>query len=89
MVVRKGKWSDKVKDVELFLLCLRRAVEDPDILPEFDRLTGFDLCRRKSLIEQAIDDATGYFGEGVETFLYFVVDAIYLPLQEELAKEVT
>lgn len=77
-------WTDKVVDMGLFSRCLCRALNDPDVLPEFDRLTGYDLCMKRPAIEQAIDKATGYLDAGIETFLHFVVDAIYLPVQKEL-----
>ena len=77
------KWSKNVRDPALFLQCLHGALNDPDVLPEFDRLTGFDLCMRRPAIVQAIDKATGHFEVGIETFLQFVVDTIYLPLEKE------
>jgi len=86
MTATAKRWAEEVKDPVLFLKCLHSALNDPDVLPEFDRLTGFDLCMRRPAIEQAIDKATGMLDGGVEAFLKFVVDAIYLPVEKELSE---
>lgn len=58
------------------------ALCEPELVSEFNRLTGHHLQQRRTPIEAAIDNACGYDpdGEAMPNFLQFVWDCIYKPL---------
>ena len=57
-----------------FHLMLCAAAANRELVAEFDRLTGSNLLRRGSLIELAVDDATGRSNDEVAAFVGFVLD---------------
>lgn len=65
---------------EFFLLCLREAASEPELVREFDRLWGTNLQRRGGGIELAIDHACGRSESDVRAFAEFVRDYVYEPL---------
>ena len=73
-----------ITDPELFRMCLLQAVYAPDLLEEFDRLTGYDLCMRRSQLEQEIDKASGFLDAGIKAFVEFVTTCIYAHVQEKV-----
>jgi hypothetical protein len=73
----------RVTDPQLFMTCLLAALEEPELLAQFERLTGYDVRGRGPAIVQAIDRTTGHWEAGVRAFYEFVVDAIYLPMQAD------
>jgi hypothetical protein len=68
----------RIEYPELFIDCLRIAIDTPALLIEFKRLTGHDLTDSRPVIVRAIDSATGYFEAGGREFYEFVYDAVYL-----------
>jgi len=58
------------------------ALCQPELVSEFNRLTGHHLQQRRTPIEAAIDDACGYDpdGEAMPDFLQFIWNYIYKPL---------
>lgn len=58
------------------------ALCQPELVSEFNRLTGHHLQQRRTPIETAIDGACGYDpdGEAMPDFIRFVFDYIYKPL---------
>lgn len=68
-------------DKPSYLACLFVASNIPELVAEFDRLTGFDLSRKGAPINLMIDDATGHTDEAAKAFLKFVDECIYQPLQ--------
>ena len=57
-----------------------KCAETPALVAEFDRLTGSNLSMKGSGLERMIDDATGRTAEGVEAFVAFVHEFVWLPL---------
>jgi hypothetical protein len=57
--------------------CLAVASSTPDLVSEFDRLTGHNLSRTGSPIDLAIDDASGRTEAGAKEFIEFVRDCIF------------
>jgi hypothetical protein len=70
-----------IKDVALLRDCLKAAVKDDALIAEFHRLSGYDLRSNRAPIEQLIDEHTGRFEDAARAFYWFVVGAIYWPLQ--------
>jgi hypothetical protein len=59
------------------LECLVAAANSPNLVSEFDRLTGNNLSRKGSPLDLAIDDASGRTDTGISDFIRFVDDCIY------------
>lgn len=59
------------------LECFVAAANEPELVSEFDRLTGHNLSRDGSPLELAIDDASGRTDAAVSDFIKFVDDCIY------------
>jgi hypothetical protein len=57
-----------------------KCAENKTLVSEFDRLTGFNLSMKGGGIERMIDDATGRTSEGVEQFVSFVHEFVWLPI---------
>lgn len=57
-----------------------KCAENKALVAEFDRLTGSNLSMKGSGLDRMIDDATGRTAEGVEQFVSFVHEFIWLPL---------
>ena len=64
----------------VFLLCLREAAATPELVEQFDRLSGTNLARRGSPLDLMIDDATGRTDAALIGFVEFVRVAVYEPL---------
>ncbi len=65
-----------------FLTCVREAANTPELVAEFDRLTGNNLSRRGSGLDLLIDDSTGRTETGFHEFLEFVYETIYARTKE-------
>ncbi|MPS98581.1 MAG: hypothetical protein E2581_08780 [Pseudomonas sp.] len=61
-----------------FRACLLGAIEEPELVSEFNRLYGATLGARTTAIEQMVDKATGMRG-----FAKFVHDSVYTRLSDE------
>lgn len=68
-----------------FNKCLFEAASTPEFIENFDRLTGSQVGRigAGSVIEQMIDQATGFRDEQIRKFVEFVHDSVYLRLPHE------
>lgn len=66
-----------------FVACLRQAVQEPELLANFDRLYGASLVSRRPPIEQLIDQVTGKLDDDLAAFAAFVHESIYLRLGDE------
>lgn len=62
---------------QTFIECLVVAANTPELVAEFDRLTGHNLSRNGSQLELMIDDSTGRTDDGVKDFVCFVRECIY------------
>jgi len=63
--------------------CIREALNQPELLEQFDRLNETHLSKRRSPLEQMIDEATGYPGfseKEMRHFFDFVRDYVWKPL---------
>lgn len=68
-----------------FEQCVLECSANAELVAQFNRLTGCTLGQslRRSPLDVAIDDATGFSGESVdamEAFVTFVYDCVWLPL---------
>jgi hypothetical protein len=57
--------------------CLTVAANTPELVAEFDRLTGHNLSRAGTPMDLAIDDASGRTEAGAKEFIDFVHDCIF------------
>jgi hypothetical protein len=66
-----------------FVDCFAQAARTPELLAEFDRLTGHHLSEvnRRSPINAMIDEATGRDREALKAFTAFVAEFVWAPLQ--------
>ncbi|HHX4059581.1 TPA: hypothetical protein ACU967_006141 [Burkholderia contaminans] len=62
-----------------FSRCLMEAAGTPELVAEFDRLSGCNLSAvgKGSPLQRAIDSATGRFDGDIRRFAEFVHDAVY------------
>jgi len=58
---------------------LLHCAATPELVTQFDRLTGSNLARKGAPINLMVDDATGKTGSDVAAFVEFVSEHIYLP----------
>lgn len=77
----------RVKDFDLFLMCLSAAASNKELLAQFDRLTGYNVSLKGPAIVQEIDKATGHLEAGAKAFYEFVLDRIYLPVQARVDED--
>jgi len=66
-----------------FLRCLHEAAATPELVREFDRLSGTNLARRGTPLDLMIDDATGRTDDALGQFVTFVREAIYERLPQK------
>ena len=59
-----------------------KAIKTPELVAEFDRLTGSNLQKKGSPLDQMIDQATGRNSDELEMFVSFVFACICLPIIE-------
>jgi hypothetical protein len=78
-------------DDPAFMRCLYTAAEEPELIAEFDRLSGTNLARCGTPLDLMVDDATGRTDDAMAQFVHFVWEAIYSRLPdaalEDLRKE--
>ena len=73
--------SDKaVSDRVTFRQCMAESMTCPELVAEFDRLTGSNLSLKGSPINLMIDDATGRIAGNFAAFMGFVMEFVYLRL---------
>lgn len=68
-----------------FTECLFYCIGEPELVKEFNRLTGSRIgVDDRKPIERLVDEAAGYipFADDYVKFIQFVWAAIYLPLKE-------
>lgn len=72
-----------------FVTCVLEAAGTPELVKQFDRLYGYNVSRRGSPLDLAIDEATGFAEAGMIEFLNFVWEYVFLrvPLDEKRAAE--
>jgi hypothetical protein len=63
---------------------LNQAFATPELIAEFDRLTGSNLQQKGSVIERMIDNSTDRTRGDVKAFMGFVFEYIFLPLLEQM-----
>ena len=66
-----------------FRACLLGAIEEPELVSEFNRLYGATLGARATAIEQMVDKATGKADDDMRGFAKFVHDCVYTRLSDE------
>lgn len=66
-----------------FMQCLMTAIEEPDLVEQFDRLYQASLYERRSAIAQLVDDATGKTDHDIRRFVEFVHSYLYCRLSDE------
>lgn len=54
-----------------------QAYDTPELLAEFDRLTGANLSLKGSVLDIMIDEASGKRAADLERFVAFVRDAVW------------
>ena len=67
---------DQEKEIPLWL-CVLAAINEPELVKEFDRLRGTNLSLAGKPIELLIDESTGRMEHDFEEFVEFVRDCIY------------
>ena len=60
--------------------CVVHCAGVPELVAEFDRLTGSNLSLRGTSLDLMIDEATGRQREEMREFTAFVFECIWLPL---------
>ena len=68
--------KQQVTFAEFVFLC----AENKELVREFDRLTGFNLSMNGTGVDLMIDRATGRTAEGLEAFVAFVHEFVWLPV---------
>lgn len=58
---------------------LMQCAAMPELVAEFDRLTGSNLARKGSPINIVVDDASGKTNDDLGKFVAFVAECIYTP----------
>jgi hypothetical protein len=58
---------------------LHYCAATPELVAQFDRLTGANLARKGAPINLMVDDATGKTNEDVAKFVEFVREFVYMP----------
>lgn len=62
---------------------IQEAINNPDLVAQYERLKKVKLFQKRTPIETLIDEATGYHGlneKDLKEFFDFVRDYIWLPL---------
>ena len=69
--------------------CLLRCGENKEFVSQFERLSGQTIVDRRTPIEKAIDESCGYdpIGQGLEAFAFFVMECVWIPFLNKMAKE--
>ena len=52
------------------------CMENKELLAEFDRLNGTNLCRRGSMLDRMVDESSGRYEADARLFADFVVEHI-------------
>lgn len=71
-----------------FTECVSTCISTPELIAEFNRLTGCNLGQSlsRTAIDKMVDEATGYSGERDEdmaAFVMFVYEYIWIRLAQE------
>lgn len=63
--------------------CLHAAIDNEDLVREFDRLSGTHLSKvhLRSPLDAMIDEATGRDADAIDQFVAFVIVCIWVPLR--------
>jgi len=64
-------------------LCVIAAINEPELVKEFDRLKGTNLSQIGSPIELLIDETTGRLEHDFNEFIEFVRECIYERVNQE------
>jgi len=67
-------------------LCVLAAINEPELVKEFDRLKGTNLSQNGTPIELMIDESTGRLEHDFNEFVEFVRDVIYERVNAEPVK---
>lgn len=67
---------------------LMHCAATPDLVAQFDRLTGSNLARKGAQINLMVDDATGKTNADLAAFVDFVREFIYAPWAGEMLSQV-
>jgi len=60
--------------------CLTKCVGNKELVQQFDRLTGSNLCHQGVPVDLAVDKATGRIDSEFMNFVDFVFEFVYMPL---------
>jgi hypothetical protein len=60
--------------------CILYCLQQPDLVAEFDRLSGTHLSKPRSALDAMIDEATGRDAEALLAFAAFVAACIWRPV---------
>lgn len=71
-----------------FRECVLKCAANMELVKEFDRLRGTNLCRKGAPIEQAVDDATGRYEQDAIQFINFVYDVFWLRLSDNVLEAI-
>lgn len=80
--------TERYQGALTFADCVAAAAGEPELVEEWDRLTGYRLraIGRRSPIERMVDDATGFedsrMREIARSFVAFVFRFVWLPLAQ-------
>lgn len=70
-----------------FLRCLYAAAAEPELIKEFDRLSGTNLARHGTPLDLMVDDATGRTSDALEQFVHFVFEVAYNRVSNEVLED--
>lgn len=72
-----------------FAECLIKCIDNKELVSEFNRLSGHSIGKRRTTLENIIDNACGYDQDIIafEDFIGFVYVYIWEPLQAKQVQE--
>jgi hypothetical protein len=83
--IKISTWRDALPD-PWFHVCLDAAIRERELVENFDRLYGANLCRRGSPISLMVDEATGRQDADMEAFCKFVFDFVDTRMEPPIGK---
>ena len=78
-------WRDALPD-PWFHVCLNAAIEERELVENFDRLNGTNVLMHGAPTEKMIDEASGRQKADLEAFCKFVFDYVYTRMEHPIGK---